>query len=135
VKTVDDIALRGSVMNLLARLGEAHRRGVKLNAGTDPANPECFFGPSLHWELARFVQAGLTPLEALRTATEEAAAAVGTGDLGTLAAGKIADIVLLSADPLQDIRNTEAIWRVIKGGWLYDPDKLGAQAPTGKTVR
>lgn len=118
-------------MSLLARVGEAHRRGVKLNAGTDPPNPECFFGPSLHWELARFVQAGLTPLEALRMATEEAAAAVGAANLGTLAPGKIADIVLLSADPLQDIHNTEAIWRVIKGGWLFDPDKLGAQSSTG----
>ena len=135
MRSVDDITLRGSVMSLLARVGEAHRRGVKLHAGTDPANPECFFGPSLHWELARFVQAGLTPFEVLRMATEEAAAAVGAGDLGTLAPGKIADIVLLSADPLEDIHNTEAIWRVIKGGWLYDPDKLSAQAPTGKASK
>jgi len=129
MKSVDDITLRGSVMSLLARVGEAHRRGVKLNAGTDPSNPECFFGPSLHWELARFVEAGLTPLEVLRIATEEAAAGVGANDLGTLASGKIADIVILSADPLEDIHNTEAIWRVIKGGWLFDPDKLSEPAP------
>ncbi len=130
-RAVDDVTLRGSVMSLLARVGAAHRRGVKLNAGTDAPNPECFFGSSLHWELARFVQAGLTPLEVLRMATEEAAAAVGAGDLGTLAPGNIADIVLLSADPLQDIHNTEAIWRVIKGGRLFDPEKLRAQAPAG----
>jgi imidazolonepropionase-like amidohydrolase len=67
----------------------------------------------------------------LRIATEEAATAVGSGDLGTLAPGKVADIVLLSADPLQDIHNTEAIWRVIKGGWLFDPDKLSAPSPAG----
>jgi Tol biopolymer transport system component/imidazolonepropionase-like amidohydrolase len=126
MKSVDDITLRGSVMSLLARVGEAHRRGVKLNAGTDPANPECFFGPSLHWELARFVQAGLTPLEVLWMATEEAAAGVGAGDLGTLAPGKMADVVILNSDPLADIHNTEAIWRVVKGGWLFDPDKLGS---------
>jgi imidazolonepropionase-like amidohydrolase/Tol biopolymer transport system component len=131
MRAVDDITLRGSVMSLLARVGEAHRRGVKLHAGTDPANPECFFGPSLHWELARFVQAGLTPLEVLRIATEEASAAVGAGTLGTLAQGKIADVVLLSADPLEDIHNTEAIWRVIKGGWLFDPDKLSVQTTAG----
>jgi imidazolonepropionase-like amidohydrolase len=131
MRSVDDTTLRGSVTSLLARVGEAHRRGVKLNAGTDPANPECFFGPSLHWELARFVQAGLTPLEVLRMATEEAAAAVGAADLGTLAPGKMADIVLLSADPLEDIHNTEAIWRVIKGGWLFDPDKMSAESKTG----
>jgi imidazolonepropionase-like amidohydrolase len=130
-KDVDDVLLRGSVTDLLARVGEAHRHGVKLNAGTDPQNPGCFFGSSLHWELARFVQAGLTPLEVLRIATEEAATAVGAGDLGTLAPGKIADVVILSADPLQDIHNTEAIWRVIKGGWLFDPDKLSARPTTG----
>jgi Tol biopolymer transport system component/imidazolonepropionase-like amidohydrolase len=134
-KDVDDVTLRGSVTGLLARVGEAHRRGVKLQVGTDPQNPACFFGSSLHWELARFVQAGLTPLEVLRLATEEAAAGVGAGDLGNLAPGKIADIVLLGADPLQDIHNTEAIWRVIKGGWLFDPDKLSAQATTAKDVR
>jgi len=63
-------------------------------------------------------------------ATEEAAAAVGADELGTVAPGKIADIVLLNADPLADIHNTEAIWRVIKGGWLFDPDKLAVQAPS-----
>jgi Tol biopolymer transport system component len=126
-KNVDDISLRGYVTDLLARVGEARRRGVKLHAGTGSPEPDCFAGQSLHWELARFVEAGLTPLEVLRMATEEAAAAVGAGDLGTLAPGKIADIVLLSADPLQDIHHTEAIWRVIKGGWLFDPDKLGGK--------
>jgi imidazolonepropionase-like amidohydrolase len=84
-----------------------------------------------------FVMAGLScgqakvPLEVLRMATEEAAAAVGAADLGTLAPGKFADIVLLSGDPLQDIHNTETIWRVIKGGWLFDPDKLSGQSKTG----
>jgi Tol biopolymer transport system component/imidazolonepropionase-like amidohydrolase len=135
MRSVDDITLRGSVMSLLARVGEAHRRSVKLNAGTDPSNPECFFGPSLHWELARFVQAGLTPLEVLRMATEEAAAAVGATDLGTVAPGKIADIVILSADPLEDIHNTEAIWRVIKGGRLFDPDKLMVPAPSAEVSK
>jgi len=130
-RNVGDATLRGNVTNLLARVGEAYRLGVKLNAGTDPSNPECFYGPSLHWELARFVQAGLTPIEVLRMATEEAAEAVGAADLGTLAPGKLADIVLLTADPLQDIHNTEVIWRVIKGGRLFDPDKLSAQSKAG----
>jgi Tol biopolymer transport system component len=128
---VDDIALHGYVTDLLDRVGEAHRRGVKLHAGTGSPEPDCFAGQSLHWELARFVQAGLTPLAVLRIATEEAAAAVGAGDLGTLASGKMADVVILSANPLENIHNTEAIWRVIKGGWLFDPDKLGKQATAG----
>jgi Tol biopolymer transport system component len=128
-KNVDDISLRGYVAKLLTRVGEAHRRGVKLHAGTGSPEPDCFPGQSLHWELARFVEAGLTPLEVLRMATEEAAA--GAGDLGTLAPDKIADVVLLSADPLQDIHNTEAIWRVIKGGRLLDPGKLAALSKAG----
>jgi Tol biopolymer transport system component len=134
-RKVDDISLRGYVTDLLARVDEAHRRGVRLHAGTSSPEPDCFPGQSLHWELARFVEAGLTPLEVLRLATKEAAAAVGAGDLGTLAPGKLADIVLLSADPLQDIHNTEAIWRVIKGGWLYDPEKLSVPAPSAEAAK
>ncbi len=45
-------------------------------------------------------------------------------DLGTLEPGKLADIVLLDANPLEDIKNTQTIWRVIKGGWVFDPEKL-----------
>ena len=66
----------------------------------------------------------MTPLEVLRLATEGGAAAVGAGDLGTIAPGKLADLVLLQANPLENIRNTETIWRVVNGGWIFDPAKL-----------
>ncbi|MCH8253927.1 MAG: amidohydrolase family protein [Gemmatimonadetes bacterium] len=70
-------------------------------------------------------QTGLSPLDVLRIATQEGAAAVGAeDDLGTLEVGKLADIVLLDANPLDDIKNTQTIWRVIKGGWVFDPEKL-----------
>ncbi len=49
-------------------------------------------------------------------------------DLGTLEPGKLADIVLLDANPLEDIKNTQTIWRVLKGGWVFDPEKLGLAA-------
>ena len=111
---------------MLAVIRAAQRRGVKLLAGTDyqvgsPGIP----GASLHWELEFFVQAGIPPLEVLRIATEQAAEAVGAeDDVGTLEVGKLADIVLLDANPLEDIKNTQAIWRVIKGGFVFDPEKL-----------
>jgi imidazolonepropionase-like amidohydrolase len=111
----------------LSVIGAAYRHGVRLYAGTDaPYGPVP--GASLHRELRSFVDAGIPPLEVLRIATREAAAAVGAGqDLGAIEIGKLADIVLLDADPLQDIRNTRTIWRVIKGGWVFDPEELAVQ--------
>ena len=106
---------------MLASVREAHQLGVKLLAGTDLQA----VGPSIHWELELFVQAGIPPLDVLRIATQEAAAALGAADhLGTLEVGKLADIVLLDKNPLQDIKNTQTIWRVIKGGWVFAPDTL-----------
>jgi len=120
MKTAGDVAVRGHWMEKLASIRAAHRRGVKLLAGTDTGSRS-----SLHWELEFFVQAGIPPLDVLRIATQEAAAAVGADDhLGTLEVGKLADIVLLDANPIDDIKNTQTIWRVIKGGWVFDPEAL-----------
>jgi imidazolonepropionase-like amidohydrolase len=112
----------------LASIGAAYRRGVRLLAGTD--NPEhlAFAGVSLHWELEHLARAGIPLLEVLRIATQEAASAVGAGgELGSLDTGKVADMILLDANPLEDVRNTQAIWRVIKGGWVFDPERLRPQ--------
>lgn len=103
------------------RTRELLRAGVKLLAGTDTPQPFVYPGFSLHEELALLVQSGLTPLEALRTATYNAADYLGALDsLGTVTTGKIADLVLLDADPLVDIRNTHRISAVIANGRLFD---------------
>ncbi|MEP6849456.1 MAG: amidohydrolase family protein [Acidobacteriota bacterium] len=102
-------------------VGDMNKAGVDILAGTDVGNPFCFPGFSLHDELGLLVDAGLTPMEALQAATRNAAKYVGRlKSLGTVEEGKIADLILLDADPLADIANTKKIRAVIKGGRLVD---------------
>ena len=97
------------------------RAGVQFLAGTDTGNPYCFPGFSLHDELALLVEAGLTPAEALRAATLNPAKFLGLDEtLGTIEKGKIADLVLLDANPFQDIRNTQRINAVVLNGRFLD---------------
>jgi cytosine/adenosine deaminase-related metal-dependent hydrolase len=103
------------------RTGELNKAGVGLLAGTDTPRPFIYPGFSLHEELALLVRSGLTPLEALRTATYNPAKYLGSQDsLGTIGYGKIADLLLLDADPLRDIHNTTRISAVIANGRLFD---------------
>ncbi len=102
-----------------------HKTGVPLLAGTDLGNPFIFAGFSLHDELELFVKAGLTPLEALRTATINPARFLGKEkDLGTVQRGKLADLVLLDANPLENIRNTRRISGVVVNGRHLPQKKL-----------
>ncbi len=105
-----------------------HEAGVTLLAATDAGIPMLVPGLSLHEELVLLGEAGLTPLEALRTATLNPARVMGLADsLGTVEVGKLADLVLLNADPLADIRNTQRIRAVIANGRLFrrgDLDRL-----------
>lgn len=97
-----------------------HAAGAGLVAGTDAGNPFVIPGVSLVEELRHLVDAGLSPLEALRAATRNAAAALGREDeAGTVSAGKVADLVLLDANPLEDIEHVGAIAGVaVRGLWL-----------------
>lgn len=101
----------------------AHDAGVPMLAGTDAsyANPFIFHGYTLHDELARYVQAGLTPQQALMTATANPGRFLGRRDLdGRVGPGQRADLLLLDANPLEDIRATRRINAVIANGRLFD---------------
>ena len=104
------------------------RAGVPFMAGTDTAaGIHIFPGFSLHQELALFVEAGLTPMQALQTATLNPAKFLGTtADMGTVEKGKIADLVLLDANPLEDINNTRKIQAVVLAGRYFSRAQLDA---------
>jgi imidazolonepropionase-like amidohydrolase len=98
-------------------IGRARRAGIKITAGTDVIMPYVVPGAGLHEELRLLVESGLTPMEALVAATGQAAELIGQQNiLGTVEKGKLADMVVLDADPIQDIRNTQKIAQVIKSG-------------------
>lgn len=101
--------------------------GVNFLAGTDMIVAFCFPGFSLHDELALLVEAGFTPMEALQAATLNPAIFMGMDQsLGTVERGKIADLILLDANPLEDIGNTKRIAAVILGGELFEKLQLEA---------
>jgi len=111
--------------NILALVGGFHRAGGTVLAGTDCPNVAIVSGFSLHRELELLVRAGLSPMEAILAATRRPAERLGRSDLfGTIAAGRSADLVLLAADPLADIRNVRRIERVIARGVVHEPQTL-----------
>ena len=130
----DNAAAKKVFQKELAIVGAMRKAGVPILAGTDTGNPFCFPGFSLHEELALLVIAGLTPIEALRSATLNPAKFLGRDKtLGTIESGKIADLVLLDADPLADIRNTQKINAVISNGRLFDRKALNKMLAEAET--
>ena len=109
----------------LRRLRDA---GVRIAAGSDAGNIGTLHGPGLHRELELMVQAGLTAMETIVAATHSGALLLRNDDIGVIAPGKAADLLLLDADPLADIRNTTQIWRVVRAGVVFDPAALIAAA-------
>ena len=105
----------------LMLVGELHRAGIPVVAGTDQSVP----GFSLHREIELYVKAGFTPLAALQSATIVPARAMKKeGDSGSLEVGKRGDIVILDANPLDDIANTRKIFRVVTNGRVFEPGPL-----------
>ncbi|HSG87930.1 MAG TPA: amidohydrolase family protein [Pseudomonadales bacterium] len=116
------LGLRDFAFEMVPRLAAA---GVPIIAGTD--SPIGFLTPglSLHEELDMLVVAGLTPMQALTAATLTPARFMGVDDdFGRVAPGRVADLVLLDADPLDEIRNTRRIHRVIRAGVAYEPESF-----------
>jgi imidazolonepropionase-like amidohydrolase len=109
-----------------ARLAASLRRlGVRMLAGTDGVTDYCLPGFGLHDELALLVAAGFTPLEALQAATTEPAAFMNRSrDMGSVAVGKLADLVLLGGDPTANIRHAASIRAVVRGGRYLDRAEL-----------
>jgi imidazolonepropionase-like amidohydrolase len=124
--TAEEFALRSRLMQASLRIvGKMNAAGVAIMAGTDTTAPYVFPGSSLHEELALLVQAGLTPMQALQTATIRPAEFLGKLETqGTIQEGKIADLLLLDASPLEDIHNTEKIRAVVLRGKLLDRNVL-----------
>jgi hypothetical protein len=116
--TPADFALRRELFAYDEKLvGAMFRAGVRLLAGTDAGNPFCFPGFSLHDELALLVESGVSPLGSLQPATRNPAIFMdASGKFGSVTPGKIADLVLLDADPLTDIHNTTRISEVFLAG-------------------
>ncbi len=107
--------------NLLAM----HKGGVPVVLGTDAGNPLTLHGPSIFVELEAMQQAGLTAKEVLVAATRDAARAMGRGDdLGCIAAGRIADLVVLAEDPEQDARAFRSLTHVVRHGHLHERARL-----------
>lgn len=108
----------------VALVGALYRAGVTVLPGTDAPLRNSPPGFGLHRELALLVRAGLSPFEALRAATLDAARFLGLSDsLGRIAPGQLADLVLLEANPLEDVRNLQRVKAAVVDGRLLDPAK------------
>jgi imidazolonepropionase-like amidohydrolase len=100
------------------------KAGIKVVMGTDAGNIGTVHGPSVFREMALMQRAGLTPLDVLRSATVNGAATLGVNDLGTIAPGQLADLVLLDADPLADVGNLSHATFVVHDGHAATPAEL-----------
>src|SRR5206468_5849209 len=121
VTGIDAAAARGRLERGLRIVKALHDAGVPVVAGTDEGIP----GHSVHREIELYVEAGLTPMEALQAATIVSARAMKMdGELGTIEPGKRADLVVLNANPLDAIRNIRSVRWTIRDGRVYDAPAL-----------
>ncbi len=109
----------------LAAVRTLYEAGVPIVAGTDKAVP----AHSLHRELELYVEAGISPMNVIRLATSGAAKVMGmSATVGTVEAGKRADVILVDGNPLEHFSDLRRVARVVKGGRMYDPEELWKMA-------
>lgn len=110
---------------MLTNLRRIHEAGLTVAMGTDAGNPLTLHGASVFAELEAMEEAGLTPMEVLVAATRNGARAMGRADdLGTVEAGKVADLVVLDADPTLDASNLRRVGLVVRGGEIWTRKEL-----------
>jgi imidazolonepropionase-like amidohydrolase len=109
---------------MLANLKRVHDAGIPVAMGTDAGNPLTLHGPAVYPEMEAMREAGLSPMEVLVASTRGGARAMGRDDLGTLEPGKLADLVVLDADPLADVSNVHRVRLVVRGGEVWTREEL-----------
>lgn len=105
-------------------LRRVHAAGIPVAMGTDAGNPLTLHGVSVYDEMEAMADAGMTPMEVLVASTRNGARAMGRGDVGTLEPGKHADLLVLDADPLAEVRNLRAVRLVVRGGEVWTREEL-----------
>jgi imidazolonepropionase-like amidohydrolase len=125
--------VRAMFAELRAVVAAMHAGGVELLVGTDAAGPR-IPGFTVHDELQLLVEAGLSPGQALVAATARPAQVLGRTDVGRVAPGQIADLVVLDANPLNDIRSTTRIRGVVLAGRWMDRSALDALLREGEAL-
>ena len=109
---------------MLANLKRVHAAGIPVVMGTDAGNPLTLHGPAVFREMEAMAEAGLTPMDVLVASTRNAARAMGRTDIGTVEPGKLADLVVLGADPLARISNVRTVSLVVRGGRIWTRREL-----------
>lgn len=110
---------------MAANLRRLYEEGIEIAMGSDAGNPLTVHGPSVYWEMEAMQAAGMPPGAVLIAATAGGASAMGMArDIGTVAAGKVADFVVVSADPLTDIANMRRIDSVVRAGVVHSLSSL-----------
>jgi imidazolonepropionase-like amidohydrolase len=109
---------------MYANLRRVRDAGIPIAMGTDAGNPLTLHGASVFREMDAMAEAGMTPMEVLVASTRTAARAMGRADIGTLEPGKLADLVVLDADPLVSIANLRRVRLVARGGEIWTREEL-----------